>query len=121
MTRNGMAIVEVTDTDRRAVFIDEDTLEAARLNAMIKRNRERNAAERKRVEREHRRLEKQRKRWKEYTVDTFFSIGVRGVIMGGAIGAMVVEMMHPIISIVVSAYCLSTACIQFGVWYGSKH
>ena len=121
MTRNGMAIVEVTDTDRRAVFIDEDTLETARLSAMIKRNRERNEAERKRVEREQRMLADQKRKWKEYTVDTFSYIGVRSAIMSGAIGAMAAGLMHPVISIAVSVYCLGTACIRFGVWYGSKH
>lgn len=121
MTRNGMAIVEVTDTDRRAVFIDEDTLETARLSAMLNRNRERNEAERKRVEREQRMLAHQKKVWKEYTVDTFSYIGVRGAICGGAVWAMIAGMMHPVISIPVSIYCLGTACIRFGVWYGSKH
>lgn len=121
MTRNGMAIVEVTDTQQKAVFIDEDTLETARLSAMLNRNRERNEAERKRVEREQRMLAEQKRKWKKYTVDTFSYIGIRSAIACGSVWAMIAGMMHPVISIPVTVYCLGTACIRFGVWYGSKH
>ena len=121
MTRNGMAIVEVTDNQQKAVFIDEDTLETARLSAMLRRNRERYEAERKRVERKQRIINHQKKRWKEYTIDTFWYIGVRGAIICGVVWAMLAEMMNPIIAIPVAVYCLATAGIQFGIWYAKKN
>ena len=120
MTRNGMAIVEVTDTQQKAVFIDEDTLEAARLTAMVNRNREAKEAERKKAEREQRIIDKQRKRWEEYTFNTFYYIGVRCVLICGCVWSMLAGLMNPVISIPVMAYCLATAGIRFGVWYGSK-
>lgn len=119
--RNGMAIFEVTDTDRKAVFIDEDTLETARLSAMLKDNRERNEAERKKVERKHRMIAEQKRKWKEYTVDTFSYIGIRGAIAGGSVWAMIGGLISPVIAIPVAVYCLGVACIRFGVWCGSKH
>lgn len=121
MTRNGMAIVEVTDTQQKAVFIDEDTLEAARLSAMLRRNRERNEAECKKVERKQRIIDNKKKKWKEYTIDTFYYIGVRSVIICGVVFAMMAKLMHPVISIPVAAYCLVTAGIKFGVWYAKKN
>lgn len=121
MTRNSMTIVRVTDTDSRAMFIDEDTLELAMLNVMTRQRREYAEMERRRIEHEQRMLANQRRAWKEYTVDTFSYIGVRSVIMSGAVCAMVAGIMHPVISIPVSIYCLGTACVRFGVWYGNRH
>ena len=120
MTRNGMAIVEVTDTQQKAVFIDEDALEAARLAEMLNRNRENKEVERKKVEREQRIIDKQRKKWNEYTIDTFSYIGVRSAIIGGVVWTMIARLMHPVISIPVIVYCLVTVGIRFGVWYGRK-
>ena len=124
MTRNGMAIVEVTDTQQKAVFIDEDTLEAARLSAMLKRNRENREAERKKIEHEQykqRIINNKKNRWKKYIINTFSYIGVSSAIIVGSVWAMIVEMMHPIIAIPVISYFLGTACIRFGMWHGSKH
>ena len=120
MTRNGTAIFKVTDTKQDETFINGNTVRVARIDAMLKRNRKHNEDERKKVERKHRMLNNKRKKWKEYTIDTFTFIGVRGVIMSCCMLSMIVGLMHPVISIPVSVYCVCTACIRLGVWYGCK-
>lgn len=121
MTKNGMAIFEVTDTNQKAVFIDEDTLEAVRLSAMCNRNKKRGEAERKKIQREQRIIEKKQRKWREYTIDTFSYIGIRLTIAGCSLWAMIAGLINPVIAIPVSIYCIAVACIRFGVWYANKN
>lgn len=112
--KNGMIILEQTDTNQQAVFIDEEHLEWLRLNAMFKkRDKERSVAERKnRIKENHKR------KWNRYTVDTFTFIGIRVMLMVAAVWAMVANLANPIVAVPVLLYSISTACIRYGVWYG---
>lgn len=121
MTKNGMAIFEVTDTEKRAVFIDEDTLEAARLSAMCKSNKNRNEKEQKRIQREQSIIENKNKRWRKYTINTFSSIGTRCVISICSVFSMIAGLINPFIAIPVAIYCLVVSCIKFGVWFANKN
>lgn len=111
--KNGMIILEQTDTNQKAVFIDEEQLDWLKLNAMFKkRDKEKKIADRK-----NRIVENRRRKWQRYTVNTFTFIGVRALLMGVAAWAMATNLVNPIIAVPVSLYCLSTACVRFGVWF----
>lgn len=112
--RNGMIILEQTDTNQQAVFIDEEHLDWLRLNAMFKqRDKERSV-----VRRKNRIKENNKRKWNRYTVDTFTFIGIRVMLMVAAVWTMVANLVNPIIAVLVLLYAVSTACIRYGVWYG---
>ena len=112
--KNGMIILEQTDTNQRAVFIDEEQLDWLKLNAMFKkRDKEKRIEENK-----NRIVENRRRKWKRYTINTFTFIGVRALLVGAAAWTMAANLVHPIVATPVLLYCLSTASIRFGVWYG---
>ena len=121
MTRNGTAIFKVTDTEQNASFVNGNTVKITKLDAMLKHNSKRNENERNKVIHERRIQNNKRRKWREYTIDSFTFIGVRVAVMSCCMLTMIVGMMHPVISIPVSVYCVCTACIRFGVWYGCKH
>lgn len=112
--RNGMIILEQTDNQQKALFIEEEHLDWLKLNAMFKkRDKEKAAMEhRKHIRESHKRA------WKRYTINTFSYIGIRIAFIGAAVWTVVVNLVHPVIGIPVALYCLSTACINFGVWFG---
>lgn len=116
--RNGMAIFKVTDTEQRAVYVDEDTLNTMEFHKMFKKRDEAIKANQKKIEREYRINEKRKRIWKKYTINTFSYIGIRVVFTIAAVWTVVANLVHPIIGIPVALYCFSTACIRFGVWFG---
>ena len=114
--RNGMVILEQTDTNQKTVFIDEEQLNWMKLNAIFKKQDKEKRIE----ENKNRIVENRRRKWQHYTINTFTFIGVRSLIMGAAVLAMTANLVHPIIAIPVALYCLSTASIRFGVWFGKR-
>lgn len=113
---NGMVILEQTDTNQQAVFIDEEQLNWMKLNAIFKkRDKEKRIEENK-----NRIVENRRRKWKHYTINTFSFIGVRSLIMAAAVCTMASNLVHPIVAIPVALFCLSTVSIRFGVWYGRR-
>lgn len=114
--RNGMIILEQTDENQKAVFIDEEQLDWLKLNAMFKkRDKEKQIADRK-----NHIVDNRRRKWQHYTINTFTFIGIRSLIMGATVWAMTANLINPIIAIPVALYCLSTASIRFGVWFGKR-
>lgn len=112
--KNGMVILEQSDNHQKAIFIEEEQLEMMRLRAMFQhRDREQRAMERKKCEQENR-----RKAWKRYTVNTVSFIGIRVAVIAAVVWVMLANLVHPIVGIPVVLYCLISACINFGVWYG---
>lgn len=112
--KNGMIILEQTDTNQKAVFIDEEQLDWLKLNAMFKkRDKEKQIADSK-----NRIVENRKRKWQHYTIKTFTSIIIRALFMCAAAWTMATNLVHPIIATIVLLYCLSTASILFGVWYG---
>ncbi|MBR5604255.1 MAG: hypothetical protein IKW51_08650 [Bacteroidales bacterium] len=111
--KNGMVILEQTDTKQQAVFIEEEQLDMLRLKAMFKkRDKEKAAIEKKNYIKECR-----NKAWKRYTIKTFYYIGIRIMFVGASVLTVITNLVHPIIGIVVGLYCFSTACINLGIWY----
>lgn len=111
--RNGMMILEQTDTKQQAVFIEEEQLDWLRLHAMFKKRDKERAV----VEREHHAKESRKRAWKRYTIKTFSFIGVRTALVVATVWTMVANFVHPIVGIPVALYCLITACIRFGMWF----
>ena len=114
--RNGMIILEQTDENQTAVFIDEEQLDWLKLNAMFKKRDK----EKQIVDRENHIIDNRRRKWQHYTIKTFTFIGIRSLIMGAAEWAMTANLVNPIIAIPVATYCLVTASIRFGVWFGKR-
>ena len=113
---NGMVILEQTDTNQKAVFIDEEQLNWMKLNAIFKkRDKEKRIEENK-----NRIVENRRRKWQHYTINTFTFICVRALIMAVVLWTMVANLVHPIIAIPVALYCLTIASIRFGVWFGKR-
>lgn len=116
--KKGMAIIEVNDTEVKGIQIEQEVLEFARLNAKTKKHvakvEEKKAAE----DQSRRKAEKAEARRKAYTIHTIKDILCRcGVVVALAM-AGVAKLVHPAICIPVSVYCLCTACLRFGIWFG---
>ena len=67
---NGLAIIEKTDTETKGFFIDQDTIECARLNAKTKKRVEKSEAVRRIAEMKFRKAEKEKARRKAYNLNT---------------------------------------------------
>ena len=114
----GLAIIEVTDTETKGFFVDQEAVEMARLHSAIKRNRAKHEAERREAERNRRRVEKAEARRKAYNLNTVFYILIRCVICAAVVWAGMAGLVHPVIFIPVAVFCLCAACLRFGVWFG---
>ena len=114
----GLAIIEVNEAETRSVFIDQDALECARLNALTKKRIEKNEAERRKAYRSRRKAEIAEARRKAYTLDTIGYVLTRGGIIGAMAWAGTAGMIHPIICVPVTVFCLCTACLRLGAWFG---
>lgn len=114
----GLAIIEVTDTETRGFFVDQEAVEMARLSSAIKRNREKHEAERRVADRNRRRAEKAEARRKAYNLNTVFYILIRCVICAAVVWAGMARLIHPVIFIPVSLFCLCAACLRLGEWIG---
>ena len=116
--QKGMAIIERDDTQTKAVFIDHEVLEFARLNAQTKKRLAKAEEEQRNESRILNREEKMKARRRAYTVRTIFQVLTCGGIGGGAVWAGMVGLIHPAILIPVIMVCLSVACVRLGLWFG---
>ncbi len=116
--QNGLAIIEKTDTETKGFYIDQDALEFARLNARTNKRISKAEAENREADRRNRKAEKMAAWRKAYTLKTFGCILANCAVCGAAAWAGMAGMIHPIISIPVSIFCLCVACIRFGAWFG---
>lgn len=114
----GLAIIEKTATETRGVFIDQDTIECARINALVKKRTAQAEAEQREADRNRRKSEKAEARRKAYNIATAKYIAIRGGIIGTVAWGWAVGMIHPIVSIPVGLFCLCTACVRLGEWFG---
>lgn len=114
----GLAIIEVNEAETRSVFIDQDVLECARLNALTKKRIEKNKAEQRKAYRTRRKAEIAEARRKAYTLDTIGYVLTRCGIIGAITWAGTAGMIHPIICVPVTVFCLCTACLRLGAWFG---
>lgn len=108
---NGLAIIEVNESETRSVFIDQDALECAKLNSLTKKRKNEEAKQRRREEK----LEAKRKADAARTVRYVVS---RCAISAAATLAMCAGLIHPLISVPVAAICICAACVRLGAWLG---
>ena len=116
--QNGLAIIEKTDTETKGFYIDQDALEFARMNARTNKRIAKAEAENREAERQNRKAEKVAAWRKAYTLKTVGYILTDCAVCGAVAWAGMAGMIHPIISIPVSIFCLCIACVRFGSWFG---
>jgi hypothetical protein len=108
---NGVAIIERTDNGTHGVFIDQETIECARLNARTQK-RIQEAAMRQQMAR---RKEKHRK---DYNRTAAKYVLLRCGILGASVWALATGFAHPVICFPVALYALCAVCVQLGAWFG---
>ena len=116
--QNGLAIIEKTENETKGFYIDQDALEFARLNARINKHISKAEVENREADRQHRKSEKMAARRKAYTSKTCGYILSNCAVCGAVAWAGIAGMIHPVISIPVSIFCLCAACVRFGAWFG---
>lgn len=114
----GLAVIETTDTETKGFFIDQDALEFARLNAKLDKQRMANEKAQKKAACKNSKVAKAKAQRKAYTLKTFGYILANCVACGAVSWAGIAGLIHPIISIPVSVFCLCVACVRFGAWFG---
>lgn len=107
--KNGLMTIEKTDESTKAVFIDQEALECARLNLRTKKRITEEEMEKRNKERAKKRTERIRNR-----IITNAGIGA-AVAFGGMAG-----MIHPLLCVPVSIGFICLACVGFGVYMGVK-
>lgn len=114
----GLAVIEKNDTETKGIFIDQDALEFARLNAKLDMQRMANEKEQKKAACKNSRAAKAKAQRKAYTIKSISYILANCAVCGAVTWAGIAGLIHPIISIPVSIFCLCVACVRFGAWYG---
>lgn len=115
---NGLAIIEKTDTETNSVFIDQDVIECARLNALINKRIAHAKAVKRKADQTRRKAERAEARRKAYNLNTIKHILIDGGIIGAVAWAGTAGMIHPAICITVGLICLCAGCLRFGAWFG---
>ena len=116
--QNGLAIIEKTDTETKGFYIDQDALEFARMNAKLDKQRNETEKAQKKVARKNSKAAKAKAKRKAYTMKTIGYILANCATCGAVAWAGMAGMIHPIIAIPVSIFCLCVACVRFGAWFG---
>ena len=114
----GLAVVEVNDTETKGFFIDQDALEFARLNAETKKRVANAIKAKKKATTTRTKAEKVKAQRKAYTLKTFGYVLFDCVICGGLTLAGIAGLIHPVIFIPASVFCLCAACVRLGAWFG---
>lgn len=115
---NGIAVIEKTDTETEGFFIDQDTIECARLNALTKKRISHAEAMKRKDDLNRRKAERAEARRKAYNLNTAKHILIHGGIIGAVTLAGTAGMIHPAICIPVGLFCLCAACLRLGAWFG---
>lgn len=114
----GLAIIEKNDTETKGFFIDQDALEFARQNARVNKRLAEADKDQKKADRKHKRAEEAKAKRKAYTNETIKYVAVRAFVAGATAAAMAVDFVSPYIFVPVFLFCLSTACLRLGKWFG---
>lgn len=114
----GLAVIETTDTETKGFFIDQDALEFARMNAKLDKQRKEAATAKKKADRKISKAEKAKAQRKAYTIKTVCNILANCTVCGAVAWAGIAGLIHPIIAVPVSVFCLCVACVRFGAWFG---
>lgn len=125
--QNGLGILELTDTSAQAIFVDQDTLECARLNAKAQKNRTeaeqaQRAADDTRRKAEHAeaikrsKAEKAAARRRAYNIATAKYLLARFAVSGVMAWGWAAGLIHPLVSLPLILVCLCTASGRLGEW-----
>ena len=113
---NGLAIIEVNDTETKGFYIDQDALECARLNALTSKQLKKVEAKKREADHRQRMVEKAKARRKAYTLNTIGYILIRCGVSVAAAWGMIAGLIHPVITIPVILLSICTACVRLGMW-----
>ena len=113
---NGMAIFERTDTETKALFIDQEQLEISRQNALTKRNRAEKARQQREADMQLRKAEKAEARRKAYNIATVKYLLTRFAVSGIMVAGWAAGLIHPLVSLPLTLICLCTASERLGEW-----
>lgn len=105
--KNGLMTIEKTDEETKAVFIDQDVLECAKLNMRTKKRIGKYEKERVAKERKRKRMER--------SVNRILAEALVGLAVAfcGSVG-----MIHPILWCPISILCLCVASLHLGAMLG---
>ena len=113
---NGMAIVERTDTETRAVYIEQEVLEFARQNALVKKRRAENERKQREAEAKRRKARKAEERRRAYNRATVKYLLTRVAVSGVMVAGYLAGLIHPIVAAPIFTVCLCTASERLGEW-----
>lgn len=116
----GLAIIEVNEAETKTVFIDQDALECERLNLLTKKRIAKAEKARREAVSKHRKAETAKARRRAYTLATIWYVLIRCAILGAVTWAGTAGMIHPFICVPVTLFCLCTACLCLGTWFGKS-
>lgn len=112
-----LAIYEPKKT-ANGIFIDQDVIECARINSLIKRRIAKVEAEQRKADQHRRKAEKAAAKRRAYTIDTAKHILIDGGIIGAVTWAWMAGMIHPAICTPVCIFFLCAGCLRLGKWIG---
>ena len=115
---NGLAIIEKTDTETRGVYIDQETIEEARLNARVKMRIAEAEANAKLAYEKRQKAERAEAKRKARVRANIKYLVTHGAICGAVGWAWWAGMVNPIVCIPVMLYCLCASCVKLGAWLG---
>ena len=118
--RNGLAIIEKTDTGTTGIYIDQEALEFARQNARTKKHIAHAEAVRRKAEHDNRKKEQAEANRKAYNLNTVKHLLIYGGVIGVVSWAGTAGMARPEICIPVSLFCLCAASMRLGKWFGKN-
>ena len=110
---NGLAIIEKTDTETKRIFIDQDTIEFARLNAKTTKRVKKDEAARK-----ARQAKKEEARRMASIKRNIAFILLDFAIIGGVALAGTAEIVDPFTCILAGGIALGMACLRFWELFG---
>lgn len=114
----GLAVIEVNETGTKGFYIDQDALDFARLNARTEKRRKEAEQAEKKADRNRSKAEQAKAQRKAYTLRTVRDVLISCAICVGVCWAGIAGLVHPIVFIPVSIFCLCVACVRFGAWFG---
>lgn len=113
-----LAIFEKTEEGTKAVFIDQDTIECARLNQRTKKRVEQVKAKQNATFQKRKKAEAAFEQFKAYTKKTFSIVGSECVAVIAIATAGNADLVSPIVAIPVCLVLLGAACVRLGAWIG---
>lgn len=114
----GIAILEVNEAETKAVYIDQDFVDFARMNARIKKRVEGAEKVQKVAANNRRKAEKAEEKRRAYNMASVKYLLTRSAVIGAMAWGCVAGLIHPLVSAAVILICLCTASARIGAWRG---